>query len=74
MIGSISSPYIILVCSSLNINSWIPPGVIGIVAWFFIFPLPETFGLPLKAEIEERESVIDEKDDSEESTEEVGDF
>ncbi len=48
MIGSTASPYIIFVARKVGINSWIPPGVIGMLCWLTIFVLPETHRLPLK--------------------------
>jgi OCT family organic cation transporter-like MFS transporter 4/5 len=45
-VGSTLAPYIIYGSKSLNINSWIAPGVIGILGFISIFKLKETFKKP----------------------------
>ena len=52
-IGSTMAPYIIFGSSQLNIDSWIPPGIIGLLCAISISCLKETKGLPLQDEIEE---------------------
>lgn len=42
-VGSTLAPYIIYGSKSLNINSWIVPGVIGIFGCISIFKLKETY-------------------------------
>ncbi len=55
MIGSTLSPYVTTISSSIGINSWFPPAIVGFISCLFIFKLPETFGKPLKDIIEELE-------------------
>jgi MFS family permease len=55
MIGSTLSPFVTTISSSIGINSWFPPALLGLVSTLFIAKLPETFGLPLKDIIEELE-------------------
>jgi hypothetical protein len=52
MIGSSLSPYITTISSSIHVNNWFPPAILGFVSCAFIFKLPETFGKPLKDMIE----------------------
>lgn len=52
-VGSTVAPYMIHYSIKAGINSWIPPGVIGIVGLASIFVLKETIGKPLHDEIEE---------------------
>lgn len=52
-VGSSLAPYMIFYSEKAGINSWIPPGVVGLVGFFSIFCLNETFRKPLLDEIEE---------------------
>ena len=54
MVGSAISPFVKTIAGSVNMNSWFPPAIFGIIAWIFTCCLSETFGLPLKDTIEER--------------------
>jgi MFS family permease len=55
MIGSTLSPFVTTISTSIGINSWFPPAIVGFISCLFIFKLPETFGKPLKDIIEELE-------------------
>ena len=50
-VGSTMAPYLIFGSIQLNIDSWIPPGVIGLLCATSIICLKETYGKPLKDEI-----------------------
>ena len=52
-VGSTLAPYIIFFSEKMGINSWFPPGFIGLLGAFSILCLRETFGEPLKDEIKE---------------------
>jgi len=52
-IGSTLAPYMIYYSDKANINSWIPPGIFGVIGFAFIFTLKETLGNPLHDDIEE---------------------
>jgi hypothetical protein len=47
MIGSAISPFLIQISEDNGINTWIDPGVIGLVGTAFLIFLPETYGKPL---------------------------
>ena len=47
MIGSAISPFLIQFSQDNSINTWINPGVIGLVGTAFLIFLPETYGKPL---------------------------
>ena len=57
-VGSTMAPYLIFGSTNLGINSWIPPGAIGLLCATSIFCLKETKGKPLKDEIDEIENGI----------------
>lgn len=48
MIGSTLSPFVTTFSSSIGVNSWFPPGILGLISCLFIVKLPETFAKPLK--------------------------
>jgi hypothetical protein len=47
-LGSTTAPFIKQISAAIGLNSWFPTAFFGILAWFSIFCLQETFGLPLK--------------------------
>lgn len=53
--GSTLSPYIIYFSKSYHIDSWIIPGLIGLLSVGLLVKLPETFGRPSQDWIEEEE-------------------
>jgi len=54
MIGSTLSPFVTTISSSIGINNWFPPAILGLMSCAFVFKLPETFGESLKDVIEEQ--------------------
>jgi MFS family permease len=50
-VGSTSSPYIILFSENIGLNTWVIPGITGIISVISLFFLKETFGKPLQDEI-----------------------
>jgi len=46
-IGSTFAPYMLFISTKIGINSWVPPGVIGLMGFASIFFLKETIGKPL---------------------------
>jgi len=54
IIGSIVSPFAKTIATSISLNSWFVPAVLGFVAWGFSWCLTETHGKPLRDTIEER--------------------
>lgn len=61
-IGSAASPYLRHISDSIDLSSWIFPGVFGLFSTACIFPLTETLGLGLEEEIEELKSREQEVD------------
>lgn len=51
--GSTLAPYIIYFSKSYHIDSWIIPGLIGLLSVTLLLKLPETFGKPSQDWIEE---------------------
>jgi hypothetical protein len=39
-IGSSLAPYLILVSTNIGIDSWVPPGIIGLLTLIFMVKLP----------------------------------
>jgi len=39
-IGSSLAPYIILVSTSIGVDSWVPPGIVGLIMLVFMTKLP----------------------------------
>lgn len=58
-VGSFSAPFVILLAQNLNLNEWIVPGAVGLIATIAVIPLPETLGKALSEEIyEKKKSTI----------------
>jgi len=48
IVGSIISPYFVQASENDGINTWIFPGLIGLVATAYLILLPETYGKPIE--------------------------
>ncbi len=53
--GSTFAPYIIYFSKTLHVDSWILPGIIGLICALVMVKLPETVGKPTLDWIEEEE-------------------
>lgn len=58
-IGSSACPYLVLATSKLDLNQWILPGALGLIAAVCAIWLPETLNKPMQEEIyEKKKSTI----------------
>lgn len=53
-LGTMLSPFIILLSDTSGVNRWIIPGAVGLLATLGVLPLTETLGRPMQEEIYER--------------------